>query len=408
MEEELYKHMDDLFREAADTPGPPPTPAAWQKMEALLEEDRRRRRVVAWWWLPLVLIGVAAGSFYYFEPPATTRAFQQTAGGRGLVKTKENPFTVSPVNSGKAAPELITHTPSTTMDQASPSAKTDTVIPVQLFKTFREDKPMESEKDLAFGDLFTLKHSLPDFVAAINSSSGEIFPRRIKLPSQMPDADSSVKSSADNKKIPEKKFLPVFIYAVAAPEASFVPGNPMGKLRPAYGLGLGFNLSRRFFIQAGIHSSTKTYGAKGSDYYPKDGSYYNNEHIKLTWVDADCELLEIPVMAGYNLIQKKKRSVYISAGFSSAIMKREYYDYQYTRYGQPAQSSHTYKTGSFTPVANVGLAAGYRQKIGNRFSILAAPYLFLPVKGVGEGKVELASVGLQAGLLFEPFNVKQK
>ncbi len=54
----------------------------------------------------------------------------------------------------------------------------------------------------------------------------------------------------------------------------------------------------------------------------------------------------------------------------------------------------------------VTLSAGYQRKINNTFSLMAEPYMKLPLSGVGFGKVKLNSMGIMFTVGIAPFGKK--
>ena len=91
-----------------------------------------------------------------------------------------------------------------------------------------------------------------------------------------------------------------------------------------------------------------------------------------------------------------------SLGFASLLMKKETYDYHYERWnGMAAYSEHSYQTGIFHPFASAYLGAAYNYKLNRKLSVSAAPFLKVPLYGVGEGNVKITSTGLMMGLQYE-------
>lgn len=195
-----------------------------------------------------------------------------------------------------------------------------------------------------------------------------------------------------------------YVYAAGLPEWSFVPGNKLGKLNIGYTGGIGYRISKRWFVQAGVAFNKKKYEAEADDYTPKPGSYFTNPNYKLQEVYADCSIIEIPLQFRYDISQQKKYSLFVTAGLSSTIMKREGYDYDYLRYGNQADGAYTYRTNSFKLFSGASVGFGYERALYKQFTFHAVPYLSIPLRGVGEGSVKLGSVGIQTGVRYNlPF-----
>jgi hypothetical protein len=114
---------------------------------------------------------------------------------------------------------------------------------------------------------------------------------------------------------------------------------------------------------------------------------------------------DIPLQVRYDVLQQKAYNIYLTAGLSSYIMKKEKYEYTYYYHNSWPQwekkTEHIY-TGNTHLFSVMNFSFGYERKISNKLSILGEPYLKLPLSGVGNGKVKLFSTGAQIGLKFHP------
>ncbi len=169
---------------------------------------------------------------------------------------------------------------------------------------------------------------------------------------------------------------------------------------PKYGLSVGYKFSRKFSLQTGFFVSSKKYSAAGKDYHVKPGSYWSM--YKITSVDAVCKVYDIPLSVRYDIASKPSLNFYLMAGVSSYIMKKEDYDYDYLNWGSPAEKSYGY-TGNKHLFSNADISFGIEKKISNTFSLQLEPSVSVPIKGVGDGKVNLYSTSLMLGLKYLPF-----
>ena len=167
---------------------------------------------------------------------------------------------------------------------------------------------------------------------------------------------------------------------------------------PKYGVGVGFQINRRWAVQTGFYASAKKYVAGPADYKLSDNPYWSN--VQIVGVDANCLVYEIPVTVRFNILQNTKISLYSSAGLSSYLMKKESYDYDYIRYNTPYENYYDY-TGNKSLFGVLSLSAGVEKPLNSRFSLLAEPFINIPLSGVGEGKVKLYSFGLQTGVKYK-------
>jgi hypothetical protein len=217
----------------------------------------------------------------------------------------------------------------------------------------------------------------------------------------------SVAGVAKEKKNNNRKFAEKFAVTLSAgEELSYVHINKSGKLKPFYGAGLSYNLSKRFTLRSGLLVSKKIYSATSAQYKFAAGTTVNPWLQK---INADCKVYEIPLMLQYNFKQIKNHNWFGGMGISSFLMKRETYDYQYkTAAGQTWSYMHTYNNENENYFSVLTLSGGYQYKLNNRISFLAEPFLKIPINGIGAGKVKLNSAGLLVTAAVKPFAKKKK
>lgn len=214
------------------------------------------------------------------------------------------------------------------------------------------------------------------------------------------------KNSITNKKTGGLKNL--FFTLSAGPDISAVGLDKTGKLRPSFGAGLGYKISNRFSVRTGIYSGRKVYTAGPEDYNPPKNfwAYYPN----LKTIDADCKVLEIPLVFDYSFGYSKNKNWFVSTGLSSYFMKKEVYEY----YFKPNNSTqYIYYTRSYNNVnkhyfAVLNLSGGYKKQINPHLSLQAEPYMKIAMAGVGYGKVKLNSGGVLLSAIIQPFKSAQK
>jgi hypothetical protein len=76
-------------------------------------------------------------------------------------------------------------------------------------------------------------------------------------------------------------------------------------------------------------------------------------------------------------------------------MKKETYTYEYKYPGAPPiYYTHTEKNKYKHYFSVFSLSGGYQRRINKTFSVMAEPYIKIPLAGVGYGKVKLAGAGI--------------
>ena len=124
-------------------------------------------------------------------------------------------------------------------------------------------------------------------------------------------------------------------------------------------------------------------------------------------IDANCKVYELPVTVSYNFGKAGNHQWFASAGLSSYLMKKESYDYYYNNPpGNIYKKSWSISNKNQNYFSVLGLSAGYEYSFSKRTSLLAEPYLKMPLSGIGAGKVKLNSGGILFTFTLKPFYKK--
>jgi hypothetical protein len=176
--------------------------------------------------------------------------------------------------------------------------------------------------------------------------------------------------------------------------ATSIKGQKVDRLGTDFGVIVGYNINRKWSIESGIISADK-------EYYT-DGKYFDKYHLNppsyavITDMTGNCRMLEIPLAVKYNVTPH----FFATTGFTTYIMKQENYQYKYY-YPSSGTSSDHYKTynESYTyPVANLSLSAGYSKEVWYKTNVRIEPFVQIPLRGVGTGKLPFTNVGVHIGL----------
>jgi hypothetical protein len=229
--------------------------------------------------------------------------------------------------------------------------------------------------------------------------------------SNKPQNDQVHDSKQTGRKKPiAKKKNSFFLSISTGSDVSFISGDRLGKMKVLTGAGAGYTFKEKITLRSGFYTAKKIYTASPKNYNlsPLVSLYYPN----LQKVEADCKIYEIPLSISYNFSSPKNSQLFATAGISSLIMKEEVYDYfyKYTPTSPTINHSYTYKNENKHFFSLLTLSAGYQRKFGNRFSLMAEPYIKLPLGGVGEGQVKLNSAGVLLSFTVNPFikSIQQK
>jgi hypothetical protein len=161
---------------------------------------------------------------------------------------------------------------------------------------------------------------------------------------------------------------------------------------------VGYQFMKRWSIEAGVLSSSK--------YYYSDGKYLDNPKIylppnaKINTIEGDCRMIEIPILIKYDFGFKKAHNWFASAGVSSFLMKKEdyAYEYYYLNTGSTYLYEHSYKNESENWAAVMQLSAGYSRALPWSLQLRMEPFIQIPLKGAGYGKLPLTSAGFRIGV----------
>lgn len=186
------------------------------------------------------------------------------------------------------------------------------------------------------------------------------------------------------------------VYYGLAAGIGFNSVKSQGYTKPGFDLGPvgGYDFNKRSSIEIGLLYSNK--------YYYSDGKYFNMDKMagtmpagmKLMSVKANSSIFEIPVKFKYNLLRKNYSTVYAAAGESSYILVNEKNDYEISMNGTMGTMKNSYRktTGYFAAAINI--SAGYEHRIGNNNTIRFEPYIVIPTKGIGIGRLPVTTSGV--------------
>jgi hypothetical protein len=453
-----FEELDNKIREAADNHHPAYDENAWSGMEKLLDkhmpdEKENRKRMIFFLLLFLVLGG--AGFWLFSNKPgmennkqvkAKTEIQQRTGDVSSSVSAhlddhtqdddKVNNEEVSvmniPVdgklNSNTEASEPITFD----LSQSNKNFRQKNI----LTKNNIDNKETRSQQELkqpynspepankniindnqgssqllaptanTTSSLFVpdQKNNEKDIVAEKNQDPVKTDAKPGVNESTNKDKESLAKKSAEKKtKIKNKKGNNFFFTLSAGPDLSFSGNDKLGKTKLLAGAGLGYTIKDRFTIRSGFYSGRKVYTASPGSYHPPE--IFWNYYPYMEKVEADCKVYEIPLSLSYHFGSSTKQNWFVSAGLSSFLMKKETYNYfyKYTAGGPTVQKEWTIQDENKHYFSILTLSGGYQKNIGKSFTIMAEPYIKLPLSGVGYGKVKLNSGGLLITVGFKPF-----
>jgi hypothetical protein len=207
-----------------------------------------------------------------------------------------------------------------------------------------------------------------------------------------------VKTKTDNKK--EKKF---YAGLMGGADITTIKFQKIENAGYAYGLLLGYELSKKWSVETGVYKDKK--------FYYTDGEYFNTSSLwmppnsKVTAVTGYCEMIEIPLTFRYTIASSAKRSWFVSGGATSYVMQKEDYDYTYYYGNSNSYATHNrkYDSDSKQLFAAAHISGGYARKLNKTTDLRIEPYIKLPLAGMGVGELKFISTGIHLGITRKLF-----
>jgi hypothetical protein len=181
-----------------------------------------------------------------------------------------------------------------------------------------------------------------------------------------------------------------------------------------FGVTLSYQLSSKISINSGFIFSKKYYQSNDKGFHAPKGAVDSTVDIK--FVNGSANVIDIPLNVRYNYFSDENSIFFVNAGFSSYLMSKQ----NVSLYCQPKNNNisnlslqYPGQQGSWIPPTNppenksylfsvLNLSAGFETSLGKSFSFQFEPYVKLPVKGIGYGKVNMTSYGINFSLKYAP------
>ena len=435
--------INKKIKDAADQYHPAYDENAWDKMELLLDEhlpvEKKRKRKYFLILISSLLLGGSLFIIYYNQNKTLVKSSQKTETNNNITANQSS--TKKPdVNEGGAGSSNITANPPNTIE---PKSQLNHGSVGQHSKNFIDktssDDPRETHVNITGASSFN-KHEKTiaiispaavgqdtDTKNEVEENSKNVDPGYISNEHAFFETEISlINNSSLIKKIPKiknaeesglttkfvdpvkqktsKSFKNNFAIDISAgPDVSSVGLDRAGRIALNFGAGISYALSHRFTLRTGFYKAEKIYSANKDQYHVPSGGNI----AYLYSIDANCKVYEIPVTVSYNFGKAKNHQWFASGGLSSYLMKKESYDYYY-KYpnGNAYTKSWSVSNQNKHYFSVLDLSAGYEYSFSKKASIIAEPYLKMPLSGIGVGKVKLNSAGVLFTFALKPFYKK--
>jgi hypothetical protein len=430
MEEE--NDLDQLFKRGLNDPEIPFNELDWEKMERKLDAKEKKRIVPLWL---ITASGIAAVlaiflSWYFLAPvPADKNELKNPVTDHPVKPgtKKENPV-VKPgpgvEQQDTSGQRVIIGQPSTGYALHTEKIITRPVVPIadnQGFPVNSDEKPAQDIGELTplyvpFQPL--LRSGLPK--GNITALVLPMVKPGVKQPVQETDSSLLAKkaNALANSKDPFGRIDPaavarnvkkkmetdlaqqhnLILSAMAGPDISSAKTTTSTKVSSNLGMLATYAFTPKISVTSGAMYANKLYNY----------SYTSGNSGREWEVDANCDVLDIPVNVNYKLLNKKSISVSINTGLSSYFMLKEKYDYTSGEPGAEQRNSTvniSNENQHIFGVANVSVT--FDHQISRNLSVGVQPFAKVPLTGIGFTDANLKSAGVAFSLNIGLFPAKK-
>jgi hypothetical protein len=448
------EEIDKKIKDAADQYHPAYDDNAWNKMEQMLEKHlprkKDRRRII--YFLPMILLlsgviffvilrketipsaKISEDTLFKNNPEKSLQENQKNSSGEIVAKlnpVKPGKKLVPGVKAGNdLSKENVNAVTRATkkIDKLTTQSRVDIInrnSQLRSENTYRDNQEKQRADKPVSVELNAKTNSIKKNSTVEPIDQTEKLPRKEIPDNNNPlqevnnmtkDEKETIKSkeavNVENPKnvtgnIKQKKTKKSFIQNFGitlgiGPDVSAVRLSNTGRITFNYGAGLSYSFTDKFTLRTGFYVAKKIYSAEEDDYHIPAGSPGNYNYLES--VSANCKVYEIPVTLSYNFRKVKNHNWFVSAGLSSYFMKRESYVFFYKYpWGTSDHKSWSVSNRNKHYFSVLDISAGYQYSINKQFSIIAEPYLKIPLSGVGMGKIKLNSAGVLFTVAVKPF-----
>lgn len=429
--------VDDLYRRASEDPDIPFNEEAWERMDQKLDYAARKRRRGLIWLFFLLFVSLGAGLLWgihgmgAFEQKIKKEKYTGPVAGneqpdqKSRIKTEQN---TSLKETEKNQVEEFRADVATAKDQKEPENVNQTGNQTNFLKTTPRLFTSEQQGSRKYSK--PLAGNKPKFEAPINQNTPKFAEDHAVVPLQvdgnpkmfdtllsdhqadlallkletLPGARGLNEILYDYLLVIEPPAQPIYEKASIAKAKSWGLGLSAGpdlasvnaNGSTAYGLNAGlafdYRIGKRWVFQASGQYLVKNYIADQKEYVAPTGFWPTRSYPNST--EGTCDMLQWSVDLRYNWLAKPKFQSFISLGSSSWTILKEEYEFYYAKDypGLLYHWSSSQDKNYWLSMAQMGI--GFEKTIRPGLSLQLNWFAQMPLKGVGNGKVEIYSSGL--------------
>jgi hypothetical protein len=405
-DEELYC----LFREAAEQYNPKLNDSeklgAWESIANSLLAGPGRHRTASHKWkkrcLALLMVWLLTGGLAIFRIIQLQESNKQYAREATQAKQVLYPSdnTVLMLSTVPDTPKRKTNLKKTAAEPTGRLREKFSMTAVERVPVLADREGFEPPEAFTATVLDVKKKKAPDNCFNNNNAAPGIHPDSANRPDQQIAAADTVATPPEqpqekpSKQKKKKRSTQQWQIGLATGlEWNRVKSSSNGKTGQSYGLTIQYRFAPRWSVETGILVVSKLYTSKEWNY----GTISVLNELKL--VKGECRTIDVPLNIRYDILRHQKGRLFGSAGISSFFMQKEDYQFIFDQVGRRTESSKKVYNKNHHLFSIVNVSAGY-ERSWNRVSLQAAPYLKLPLKAIGEGKIDLVGAGLLFSLKY--------
>ncbi len=166
------------------------------------------------------------------------------------------------------------------------------------------------------------------------------------------------------------------------------------------GLNIEYHLTSKLSINSGLTYAKKLYFAEqGIE------SYRTNPLWELDRVNANCDVIDIPINLNYYVAGHQRSGFMFSAGLSTYFMLTEKYDILYEQPWPGQEVTIRNENKLFLGLFNASV--GYKKILSPTLSLKAEPFVKIPLQGIGDGNIDLFTSGFKLTLKYNQININR-
>jgi hypothetical protein len=414
--------MDDLLRRASDEYPLKEVPDNWSEIVSRLsamgevQESRKRSSRKLFYGLILLLFFLCAGLFLnrtgksgLQDSNVSIKSGGDTQNTQG--KQKEGgtaPLITDPFSRLKGA-DITTYEGELSQDKQqgtarvhqprSDIAKAVKLSPGALSKKTKKNgftssnEPGEEHLYLSSGQeysIFTNRETLISRPGAANWLRGHSAQPASFIQLPLAPMGEKQKTAASSRKF--------YFGLTAGAGFSMVKNSGLQKSGFDVGLLAGYRPKSRVSLETGVLVVQKFYATEGKNFSMEEVGSAMPAGMKLMEVEGSSRVVELPLHLRYDFIADHRKRFFSTTGFSSFWVTKERNTYHAMMNGVPEKMYGAYSKDRRYFAAAFDLGLGYETHVQSNIAIRIEPYVQIPIRGIGVGKLPVRSAGVRLGI----------